>query len=223
MNTHRMKRTKNTFVALVLASVSGAVSTSLLAQGAPVLNIADARARVAVEREIAQAASRGLPVRSLIAKAQEGVTKRATGERIRVAVASQARRLEQARDLLAPSQSEAELIAGADALAVGVPAPMLRQVRAAYPAHQSVAMPLDVMTELVARGVPAKHALEQITNLMRRGATPTQIASLGASVQTDIAAGLTPDAALEVRARGVMSLLPSPANAAALAPSGRRP
>ena len=223
MNTHRMKRTKNTFVALVLASVSGAVPASLLAQGTPVLNIADARARVAVEREIAQAASRGLPVRSLIAKAHEGVTKRATGERIRVAVASQARRLEQARDLLAPSLSEAELIAGADALAVGVPAPMLRQVRAAYPAHQSVAMPLDVMTELVARGVPAKHALEQITNLMRRGATPTQIALLGASVQSDIAAGLTPDAALEVRARGVMSLLPSPANAAALAPSGPRP
>jgi hypothetical protein len=84
-------------------------------------------------------------------------------------------------------------------------------------------MPLDVMTELVARGVPAKHALEQITNLMTRGATPAQIASLGASVQADVAAGLTPDAALEVRARGVMSLLPSPAAAAALAPRGQRP
>lgn len=209
------------FVALVLASVS--VAPALRAQGSRVLNIADARARAAVEREIAQAEARGLPVRPLIAKAQEGVTKRATGERIRVAVASQARRLEQARDLLAPSPSEAELVSGADALAVGVPAPMLRKIRAAYPAGQSVAMPLDVLTELVARGVPANHALEQITQLMTRGATPTQIASLGASVQSDVAAGLTPDAALEVRARGVMSLLPSPAAAAALAPRGSRP
>jgi len=50
-----------------------------------------------------------------------------------------------------------------------------------------------------------------------------QIAGLGAAVQADVAAGLAPDAALEVRARGVMSLLPSPAAAAALAPSGRRP
>lgn len=216
MNKHRVL-----FVALVLASVS--VAPALRAQGSRVLNIADARARAAVEREIAQAEARGLPVRPLIAKAQEGVTKRATGERIRVAVASQARRLEQARDLLAPSPSEAELVSGADALAVGVPAPMLRKVRAAYPVGHSVAMPLDVLTELVARGVPANHALEQITQLMTRGATPTQIASLGASVQADVAAGLTPDAALEVRARGVMSLLPSPAAAAALAPRGSRP
>ena len=159
----------------------------------------------------------------LVAKAMEGVTKQATGERIRVAVASQAKRLEQARTLLAPSPSVAELTSGADALAVGVPAPMLKQIRAAWPAPQSVVMPLDVMTELVARGVPAEHALEQITALMQRGATPSQIASLGASVQSDVAAGLAPDAALEVRARGVMSLLPSPAAAAALAPSGRRP
>lgn len=218
MNMHRVR--SHLLVALVLASVSGAAA---FAQGVPVLDIADARARAAIEREIAQAAARGLPIRPLIAKAQEGVTKRATGERIRVAVASQARRLEQARDLLAPSPSEAEIVAGADALALRVPAPMLKQIRAAYPLTQSVAMPLDVMTELVARGVPAKHALEQITNLMTRGATPAQIASLGASVQADVAAGLTPDAALEVRARGVMSLLPSPAAAAALAPRGSRP
>lgn len=216
MNKHRLL-----FVALVLASVS--VAPALRAQGTPVLGIADARTREAVEREIARAADRGLPTRSLIAKAQEGVTKRAAGERIRAAVASQARRLEQARDLLAPSPSDAELVAGADALAVGVPAPMLRQIRAAYPAGQSVAMPLDVLTELIARGVPASHALEQITDLMKRGASPAQIAGIGASVHADIAAGLTPDAALEVRARGVMSLLPSPAAAAALAPRSPRP
>ena len=216
MNTQRFL-----IAALVLASVSDA--PALRAQGTPVLAIADARTREAVEREIARAADRGLPTRPLIAKAQEGVTKRAAGELIRAAVASQARRLEQARDLLAPSPSESELVAGADALAVGVPGPMLRQIRAAYPAGQSVAMPLDVLTELVARGVPAKHALEQITELMRRGATPTHIASLGASVQSDVAAGLTPDAALEVRARGVMSLLPSPAAAAALATRSPRP
>ena len=216
-----MNRIRLTVVALATASAFAA--PALGAQGVAVSGISDSRARVAVEREIAQAASRGLPVRPLIAKAQEGVTKRATGERIRVAVAAQARRLEQAREHLAPSPSEAEIVAGADALAVGVPAPMLRQVRAAYPAGQSVAMPLDVLTELVARRVPPDRALEQITDLMRRGATPTQIAGLGASVQADVAAGLTPDAALEVRARGVMSLLPAPTAAAALAPRGTRP
>ena len=217
MNMHRRVLT---LVALALASVS---ALPAFAQGTVVLPIADVKARRAVEREIASAHAKGLPVQPLVAKAMEGVTKQATGERIRVAVASQAKRLEQARVLLAPSPSVAELTSGADALAVGVPAPMLKQIRAAWPVAQSVAMPLDVLTELVARGIPAKHALKQITVLMARGATPSQIASLGSSVQVDVAAGLAPDAALEVRARGVMSLLPSPAAAAALAPSGRRP
>ncbi len=217
------RRVSLLLAALVLTSVV-ATPAALEAQAqrdVPVVGIADARTREAVSREIERAASRGLPVRALVAKAQEGVTKQAAGERIRSAVTSLARRLEQARDLLAPSPSDAEMIAGADALAVGVPAPMLRQIRAAYPEGQSVAMPLDVLTELVARGVPASNALQQITQLMRRGATPTHIAGLGASVQSDVAAGLTPDAALEVRARGVMSLLPSPAAAAAL--RGGRP
>lgn len=209
--------------ALVLTSVALSPAALDAQQETPVLGIEDARTREAVSREIERAASRGLPVRALVAKAQEGVTKQAAGERIRVAVTSLARRLEQARDLLAPSPSDAEMIAGADALAVGVPAPMLRQIRAANPEGQSVAMPLDVLTELVARGVPASNALQQITQLLRRGATPSHIAGLGASVQSDVAAGLTPDAALEVRARGVMSLLPSPAAAAALAPRGPRP
>jgi hypothetical protein len=212
MRLHRV----NTIVALVLASVSAAPA---LAQETVVLPIADAKARQAIEREIAQAAAKGLPTQPLIAKAMEGVTKQATGERIRVAVASQAKRLEQARVLLAPSPSVAELTSGADALAIGVPGPMLKQIRAAWPATQSVAMPLDVLTELIARGIEPKSALKQITTLMARGATSSQIAALGSSVQSDVAAGLAPDAALEVRARGVMSLLPSPAAAASLAPT----
>jgi hypothetical protein len=100
---------------------------------------------------------------------------------------------------------------------------MLKQIRAAWPATQSVAMPIDVLTELVARGIPPRSALQQITTLMARGATPSQIAALGASVQADVASGLAPDAALEVRARGVMSLLPSPAAAASLAPTRTGP
>lgn len=218
-----MHRRVITLVALVLASVSAAPAPLVAQQGSVVLPIADARARSAVEREIARAAAKGLPVQPLVAKANEGVAKQASGGRIQEAVASLAKRLEQARALLAPSTSVAELTSGAEALRVGVPGSMLKQIRAAWPVERSVVMPLDVLTELVARRIPAKHALDQITVLMRRGATPSQIASLGQSVQADVAAGLAPDAALEVRARGVMSLLPSPTAAAANAPLGRRP
>lgn len=216
----RQRRSATTLLALVLASASAAAAQ----QPRPAaLSIADAGTRQAVEREIARAEARGLPTQPLVAKAMEGVTKRASGERIQAAVASLAKRLEQARDLLAPSTSAAEIASGADALAAGVPGAALKRIRATWPAERSVVMPLDVLTELVARGIPAKHALEQITVLMSRGATPAQIASLGSSVQADVAAGLAPDAALEVRARGVMSLLPSPAAAASSAPAGVRP
>lgn len=212
-----MARVVRTLVALALAGVSAAPA---FAQGTAVLPIADVKARQAVEREIARAADRGLPTQPLISKAMEGVTKQARPEEIRVAVASLAKRLDQARALLSPSPSVAELVSGADALKIGIPGAMLKQIRATWPGR-SVVMPLDVLTELVARGIPAKHALEQLTTLMAAGATPGQIAGLGASVQSDVASGLAPDAALEVRARGVMSLLPSPAAQALLAPSSR--
>jgi hypothetical protein len=214
-----MHRRVITLVSLVLASVSAAPA---LAQDVVVLPIADVKTRVAVEREIAQAAAKGLPTQPLIAKAMEGVTKQAEAGAITAAVSSLAKRLEQARVLLAPSASAAEIASGAEALRVGVPAPMLKKIRAAWP-NRSVVMPLDVLTELHARGIPANHALEKITGLMARGATPAHIAGLGSSVQTDVAAGLAPDAALEVRARGVMSLLLSPQATASLAPAGQRP
>ncbi|MFM8910805.1 MAG: hypothetical protein ACKOH8_09610, partial [Gemmatimonadota bacterium] len=73
------------------------------------------------------------------------------------------------------------------------------------------------------RGVPPKQALERVVTLMRRGATPVEISGLGGALQGDVAAGLARGGALAGRARGVMSLLPSPAAAAALAPIGRRP
>jgi hypothetical protein len=213
----------NTLVALVsIASVSAVPVHAVHAQGAVVLPIADAKARQAVEREIAQAQAKGLPVQPLIAKAQEGVTKRASGSAIREAVASLAERLEQSRSLLAPSPSVAEIVSGAEALRLGVAPSMLKDIRKAWP-NQSVVMAIDVLSELVARKFDAKQALKEITNLMAKGATPAHIAGLGASVQSDVASGLAPDAALEVRARGVMSVLPSASAQAAGAPRGKSP
>ena len=166
-----------TLVALV--SLAGVPASTASAQGTVELPMKDVKARKAVERTIAQAAAKGLPVQPLLAKAMEGVTKHATGELIQAAVASLAQRLEQAQTLLAPSPSAAEVISGADALGVGVPGEMLTRIRATWPKERSVAMPLDVLTELTARNVPVEHAVEQITSLMARGATPAQIAGLG--------------------------------------------
>jgi hypothetical protein len=201
--------------------VAGASVTPAFAQGTAVLPIADAKSRQAVERVIASAQAKGLPVQPLIAKANEGVTKQASGEMIEGAVSSLAKRLEQARALLGPSPSIEEVVSGADALRNGVPPAIIRKLRAAMPRPQTVVVHLDVLTELVVRGLKAEHALKELTTLIARGATPSHIAGLGASVQSDVASGLAPDAALEVRARGVMSLLPSPAAQAAGSPRGK--
>ena len=182
---------------------------------------ADAGVRRAVEREVIAARSIGLPERLLIAKANEGIAKRATPKRITDAVAALGKRLQVARDQLAPNPSEDEIAAGADALYLGVPAHILKKMRAAWP-NRSLALPLGVLTELVAKGLPADRAARTVTDLMTRGATNVQLYSLAQSVQGDVAAGWAPEAALDLRARGVMSLLP-PAPAASAFTNPRRP
>jgi len=183
--------------------------------------IADLGLRRAVEREVTTARAIGLPSGLLIAKANEGIAKRATPKRITEAVAALGKRLQVARDQLAPNPSEDEISAGADALYVGVPARMLKQMRAAWP-NRSLALPLGVLTELVAKGLPADRAARTVADLMARGASNVQLVSLAQSVQGDVAAGWAPEAALDLRARGVMSLLP-PAPAASAFTNPRRP
>jgi hypothetical protein len=195
-----------------LISLVPCAASAVHAQAARLDATADAGVRRAVEREVVTARSIGLPEGLLIAKANEGIAKRATPKRIADAVAALGKRLQVARNQLAPNPSEDEIAAGADALYVGVPAPILKKMRAAWP-NRSLALPLGVLTELVAKGLPADRAARTVTDLMTRGASNVQLYTLAQSVQGDVAAGWAPEAALDLRARGVMSLLP-PAPAA---------
>jgi hypothetical protein len=140
-------------------------------------------------------------------RALEGAMKRAPGARIRAAVSTLADRLEVARGALAPSPSPADIAAGAGALSVGVPHATLRTIRSIQP-DRPVAVPLGVLTELVARKVPVDQAATLVVQLLRRGATPTQLVALGEHVQRDIAAGIEPAASVDVRTRGVALPLP---------------
>ena len=206
---------------LLVSLATLAADSAARAQAARLDASADLGLRRAVERELVAARAVGLPEGLLIAKANEGIAKRATPKRITDAVAALGKRLQVARDQLAPSPSEDEIAAGADALYVGVPAPILKKMRAAWP-NRSLALPLGVLTELVAKGLPANRAAQVVTDLMARGASNVQLYALAQSVQGDVAAGWAPEAALDLRARGVMSLLP-PAPAASAFTNPRRP
>jgi hypothetical protein len=170
----------------------------------------DAETYRAVVQVIDGARARALPIDPLLDRALEGAMKRAPGPRIRAAISTLAQRLEVARGALAPSPTAADIAAGAGALSVGVPDEALRTIRSIQP-DRPVAVPLGVLTELVARNVPIDRAARLVVQLIRKGATSTQLVALGEDVQRDIAAGIAPGEALDIRTRGVASTLPGAA------------
>jgi len=117
----------------------------------------DGETHAVVLRTLDSARTRGLPMEPLVDKALEGATKRAAGPRIQAAVSTLLGRLEAARDALAPNPTPRDITAGADALAYGATREALKAMRAIRP-NESVAVPLGVLTQLVASGVPVGRA-----------------------------------------------------------------
>ena len=167
----------------------------------------DGETQAAVMRTLDSAQTRGLPIEPLVDKALEGATKHAAGPRIEAAVSMLMQRLEVARDALAPHPSARDIAAGADALAYGATREALAAMRAIRP-NDSVAVPLGVLTQLVASGVPVARATRVVADLLRRGARDEQLIALNNDVRSFIAEGASPQAALDVRTRGLNAVLP---------------
>lgn len=196
-------------VVLVAAGLIVAAASQARAQDARLSLIRDDATRDVVRAQLASASARGLPADPFLSKALEGVAKKATPKSIKSAMAALEKRMRVANTALAPSPTVDELAAGADALSVGISEKTLKQLRLSAPGR-SIAVELGVLTELVARGVPAKQATKLVFDLVARGATGVQLTALGRDVQGDVAAGLRPDVALDLRGRNVLSLLPPP-------------
>ena len=213
-----MKR--NVLSARIAACAATALFAALSSAGAQqgvqserrITAISDDATRSVVIEQLSLAKESGLPagaMEPLMAKAMEGVAKKASSKSIRSAMDALQKRLRKANELLAPNPTVEELSAGADALYVGVPEKTLKQMRQAAP-RRSIAVELGVLTELVARNVPAAKASKMVLDLMAHGATAAQLTALNSAVQSDVAAGLTPEAALDRHGSGIMSLLPPP-------------
>lgn len=197
---------------------SNAPSAALVS--ATIAQLPDVDAQQAVRTAIDDAQARGLPATPLITKVREGLAKGAPPQRIGAATIALGKRLASASAALAPTQSVEELVAGADVLQVGIAAATLRDMRLLWPA-KALTVPLGVLAELVASGVPASNATVRVRELLSRGATTTQLAALSNTIRADVAAGLAPDAALELRSKGVLSMLSAPAaNALTASPVG---
>jgi hypothetical protein len=161
----------------------------------------DAHTRDAVVTLIDSARAEGIPSEPLVQKALEGASKHADGPRILSAVRMLARELGDARSALGPSSTEAEVSAGASALHAGIAPSALSRMRASR-AHGSLTVALAVLTDLVARGVPGDTATTVISALAGAGAPDAELLRFQQGVERDIAQGVTPSAALGVRAQG---------------------
>jgi len=163
----------------------------------------DEGTRAAVVAVVDSARAAGVPAEPLVNKALEGASKGADGARIVTAVRALAADIGRALAALGPSATAPELVAGGAALRAGVRPAFLESLRGRYP-RESLMVPLAVMADLVARGVPADTAGESVLALMREGVRDAELVAFRQSVERDIALGAPAGGAVAVRLAGTV-------------------
>lgn len=167
----------------------------------------DAGSYRALASLVDSARAAGLPTAPLISKAQEGLLKRASSGAIVSATQSLLGRLRQAREALGTSASTPELEAGASALRAGAMSKQLTDLRTSR-GTQSVAVPLVVFADMLARGVPRDTAARAVQAMASANATDAAFNALRLSIERDISSGMSPAASAGMRYRAVLGRQP---------------
>lgn len=227
MRLHVRPRLRPALAVALVACLSLARPVS--AQDSLAFSAAGREASAQLESILASARDKRLPTEPIIAKARQGMLLRAPAARIVAAAQAVTRRMEQARDALAPNPTASDIAAGQDGLSIaGVTPEMLQLIRLARPARP-VAVPVGVMAQLVASGVNPPHAAEIVARLARGTASDVQFVALGNDVNADVARGTKADAALQLRLARLTPLLArqgagsTTTNVAAAAGGGKPP
>lgn len=161
----------------------------------------DPPTQAAVAALVDSARAAGLPTEPIVDKALEGATKRASGERIVAALRTLTTDLRTARAALGPAAPDADIVAGATAVRAGASADLLGHLKQAR-GNAGLVVPLAVLSDLVARGVPVDTAASVVLRLAQRGVGDGEFTSLERGVAQDISAGAPPGAAAAVRGHG---------------------
>lgn len=135
-----------------------------------------------VQAVVDSAASAGLPTEPLVQKALEGNTLGASGDRILVAVQALHGQLDRARDALGRDADDAELTAAAGALRAGLAPVALRRLQSLRSGRPLV-VPIAVLTDLVAEGVPPEEATRSVLDLARDGRPDDEFVALRRQLQ----------------------------------------
>ena len=144
----------------------------------------------------AAAEAEGIPTDPLFGKAVEGVAKGIPTDRILPAVAIHADRLRVARGVLGAEVGSPVIVAGADALAKGVPSRSLGELRPT----ERTSMALLVLGDLIQAGVSADEAIAVVREALSHGAADQAMLTIRPTVQRLLRDGRTPtDAADAIR------------------------
>lgn len=208
--------------AAALVAIGGRLPAQQLAQQVASMSGFDAQTRAALEQLVERTATRGLPPQPIVVKARFAALMHAPGPKIVSVARAVADRLEVARTALAPQPTAVDIKAGEDALSAGVTPDALRLVRAVRP-DRPVAVPLGLLAQLVATGVPVARASKIVTDLMRKGADNQQLVALGNDVNSDVALGERAEAALDLRTQALNAVLGSTGTNALLNTSANAP
>jgi len=164
---------------------------------------------IEVSRLIDSARSLALPTDPLVGVALEGANRHATSERIVRAVREYIGALRASREALGDGASDAEVVSGAGVVLSGVSAGVLRAMRAARPREGgALTVPLVVLADLVARGVPLDTATRAVYVATKAGAKDADFTLLRHYIEQDISAGASPAAATSLRLKNVPGVTP---------------
>ena len=152
----------------------------------------DAATRPVVAALIDSARTASLPTEPLVQRALEGTAKGAPEGVIVAAVRRLVVDLGRAREALGSTASPAELGAGAAALRAGASQATLAELRQAR--REPLIVPLAVLADLVASGVPVDSAAAAVLSLAGR-ARDADLVEFRRAVERDIALGAPPAAA----------------------------
>lgn len=195
------------------ASVARAQETTALIAG-------DAAASAELSKIIEATRASGLPVDPILAKIRYAVViAHAPAPRVVLVARAVSARLEEARAALAPNPTAIDITAGENALSASVSSQSLKDIRK-ISGNRSLAIPLGVLTQLVASKVDEKKATKIVTTLMRNGASGDQLMAYGNEVSSDVLSGTKPNNAADLRNMGLSAVLGVPGAAAAATMAG---
>lgn len=143
-----------------------------------------------IEEVIAAAEAANVPSDPLVTKALEGAAKGVPADRVIAALSGYADRLGEATRLIGSPENAMDVVATADALRRGVPAPTVQRLVGDH--RGSLSVPLVVLGDLIDAGVSAEGAFEVVHSALAAEQGPEELLAIPGAVRRLVKEGRSP-------------------------------